>query len=97
MNCKRLFLLLFASLALTVSANEVEQQFEKVKTAFQERQKSAQNDLKQYLVDYPYTTYRSETYLMIAVLQTEKEKYKQALKTFQKVEVKELERGQQPM
>lgn len=97
MKYKRLLLLLFASLALTVSANEVEQRFKEVKASFEERKKDAQNDLKQYLIDYPYTTYRSETNLMIAVLQTEKEKYKQAMKTFQKIEVKELERGQQPM
>ena len=92
-----LLLLLTLSLVLPIHANEVEEQFRKVKTSFEERQKDAQNDLKQYLADYPYTTYRSETNLMIAVLQTEKERYKQALRTFGKIEVKELERNQQPM
>ncbi|MCQ2346220.1 MAG: tetratricopeptide repeat protein [Paludibacteraceae bacterium] len=77
-------------------ANDMEDAFQKVKTGFEQRQKEAQKDLKQYLVDYPYTTYRSEVNLMIGVLQTEKGKYKNALRQFAKVEVNDLSRPQQP-
>lgn len=80
-----------------VRANEMEQAFEQVKQSFELRQKSAQNDLKQYLQDYPYTTYESDVQCMIGVLQTERGKYKNAVKTFQRVEIKHLTREQQPM
>jgi len=97
MKRKIIILCLLALPWYGLRANEVEQHFRQVKTEFHHRQRDAQKDLKQYLVDYPYTTYYSETNLMIGVLQVEKEKYKQALKTFAKVEAKELERDQQPM
>lgn len=80
-----------------VSANDVEDRFHEVKLLFEARNKSAQNELKQYLKDYPYTTYDSEVQLMMGVLQTERGKYKNALKSFQKVEWKQLTRDEQPM
>lgn len=89
-----LILLLFG---LSVQANEMEEQFYRVKSEFADRTKEAQGNLKQYLRDYPYTTYRSEVHMMIGIIQTEREWYKQALKSFQKVNYKELERAQQPM
>lgn len=93
----RLALLLLILSCLLVNANEMEERFQELKISFEQRDRSAQKDLKQYLADYPYTTYRSETQLMIGILQTEKEKYKNALATFEKVEWKQLERQQQPM
>lgn len=89
--------ILFALFTLLASANEMEERFQVLKTQFEQRDRNAQKELKQYLVDFPYTTYRSETQLMIGILQTEKEKYKNALTTFDKVEWKQLERPQQPM
>lgn len=90
-------LLLSLTILMPVQANQVEDAFLEVKQSFIHRDKNAQNELKQYIRDYPYTTYMSETQMMIGVLQVEKEKYKYALRTFQKVEWKQLERGQQPM
>ncbi|MCQ2310593.1 MAG: tetratricopeptide repeat protein [Paludibacteraceae bacterium] len=77
-------------------ANDVEEQYEIVKQAYLTREKTAQNDLKQYLRDYPYTTYFSSVQTMIGVLQVEKLRYKNAVKTFNKVTWKQLERGEQP-
>ncbi len=96
---KRLFIcvgLLTGWLTMVV-ANEVENQYDAVKRAYTERDKNAQNELKQYLRDYPYTTYYSSVQTMIGVLQVEKLKYKNAVKTFDKVEWKQLERGEQPV
>lgn len=89
--------ILFTIFTLWVSANEMEDHFQMLKTHFELRSRNTQKELKQYLIDFPYTTYRSETQLMIGILQTEKEKYKNALVSFDKVEWKQLERQQQPM
>jgi len=78
-------------------ANQVEKEYAAVKQAYLQREKSAQNDLKQYLVDYPYTTYYSSVQNMIGVLQVEKLRYKNAVKTFSKVDWKELGRDEQPV
>lgn len=86
-----------AVLGLSLFANEVEDQYNAVKQAYTERTKTAQNELKQYLRDYPYTTYYSSVQMMIGVLQVEKLKYKNAVKTFDKVTWKQLERGEQPV
>ncbi|MCQ2348465.1 MAG: tetratricopeptide repeat protein [Paludibacteraceae bacterium] len=83
--------------AVSLLANEVEEQYEVVKQAYMAREKTAQNDLKQYLLDYPYTTYYSSVQTMIGVLQVEKLRYKNAVKTFNKVEWKQLERREQPV
>jgi len=96
---KRLFISLLALFLLSASCwcNEVEDQYAIVRRAYQDREKSAQNDLKQYLRDYPYTTYYSSVQCMIGVLQVEKLRYKNAVKTFNKVEWKQLERPEQPV
>jgi len=78
-------------------ANQVEKEYALVKQAYELREKNAQNDLKQYLTDYPYTTYYSSVQMMIGVLQVEKLRYKNAVKTFDKVEWKELGRDEQPV
>lgn len=90
-------LVLFAFFSLLLNASEMEERFQELKTHFELRNRETQKELKQYLIDFPYTTYRSETQLMIGILQTEKGKYKNALTTFDKVEWKQLERQQQPM
>ncbi|MCQ2342406.1 MAG: tetratricopeptide repeat protein [Paludibacteraceae bacterium] len=88
--------LLFALLP-NVWGNEVEEHYAEVKQAYINREKNAQNDLKQYLRDYPYTTYYSSVQNMIGVLQVEKLRYKNAVKTFDKVQWKQLERQEQPV
>jgi len=77
-------------------ANQVEKEYAIVKRTYELREKSAQNDLNQYLKDYPYTTYYSSVQMMIGVLQVEKLRYKNAIKTFDKVECNELGRDEQP-
>ena len=91
------FIGLFLSIATLLLAGPMEDRYWEVRAGFLSREKSAQQDLKQYLDDYPYTTYRSEVQLMIGVLQTEKEKYKQAQKSLAAVEWKELDREDQPL
>jgi len=84
-------------LLVPVWCNEVEDEYAVVKQAYLHREKNAQNDLKQYLRDYPYTTYFSSVQMMIGVLQVEKLRYKNAVKTFNKVEWKQLGRDEQPV
>lgn len=91
------FIGLFLSIATLLMAGPMEDRYWEVRAGFLSREKSAQQDLKQYLEDYPYTTYRSEVQLMIGVLQTEKEKYKRAQKSFADVVCKELDREDQPL
>lgn len=81
----------------TASANEMEEQFRQVRQAFEQRDKKAQQDLSRYLDAYPYTTYMSDVQMMMGVLQVEKGKYKNAAKTFQKVEWKQLGREDQAL
>lgn len=78
-------------------ANKVEDEYAVVQQAYLHREKNAQNDLKQYLRDYPYTTYFSSVQTMIGVLQVEKLRYKNAVKTFNKVDWKQLGRDEQPV
>lgn len=63
--------------------------------AFELRRSDASQQVQRYLKAYPYTIYSSEAYYMQGVLQVEKRKYKQALKSFEQVEVKELFRPHQ--
>ncbi len=58
--------------------------------AFELRHKETQKQLQAYLKKYTYTPYASEVNFMLATLQVEREKYKQALKTYGKVKVNEL-------
>lgn len=90
-------ILLLLTLCTTIRADKMEQRYQEVRELYTTREKTAQQELKQYLQDYPYTTYRSDVQLMIGVLQTEKQKYKQANKTLAKVVVKDLPRDEQPM
>lgn len=80
-----------------VGAQDYETDFLRVRQAFEERTSTAQTDLKNYLSTYPYTTYTDEVRMMQGVLYVEKEKYKQADKTFSKVNPKYLSRQGEPM
>jgi len=96
---KHLFCIVCALWLLMAPAwgNEVEEQYAAVRQTYLQREKNAQNDLKQYLRDYPYTTYYSSVQMMIGVLQVEKMRWKNAVKTFNKVEWKQLGRDEQPV
>lgn len=78
-------------------AQDYEQAFKDVQQQFEQRLAVTQNNLKQYLADYPYTTYEDEVRTMQGVLYTEKEKYKNAVKVFEKVKAKNLSRKTEPM
>ena len=71
-------------------AQDYEQAFIDVQQQFEQRLPITQSNLKEYLDDYPYTTYADEVRTMQGVLYTEKEKYKNAIKTFGKVKVNNL-------
>ncbi len=78
-------------------AQSYEEDFNAVQQAFQERLKTTPNALKKHLTTFPYTPYSDEIYLMEGVLYTEKGKYKQATKVFNKITAKNLSRETQPM
>ena len=92
-----LILLLLLLSATGLHANDMETGYRQVREQFTARDKTAQQELKQYLFDYPYTTYYSDVQMMLGVLLTERQRYKQALKTFDQVKWKELSREDQPM
>ncbi len=64
--------------------------FYMVADLFELRRADALQQIQQYIALQPYTTYSSEVYYMQGVLQVEKRKYKQALKSFEQVEDKRL-------
>ncbi len=64
--------------------------FYMVADLFELRRSDALQQAQHYMASQPYTTYLSEVYYMQGVLQVEKRKYKQALKSFEQVEEKRL-------
>lgn len=78
-------------------AQDYQTAFTELQQQFEQRSPATINHLKQYLKDYPYTPYSDEILLMEGVLQTEKGKYKQAIKLFNQVKSKNLSRQTQPM
>lgn len=64
--------------------------FYMVADLFELRRADALQQIQHYIAMQPYTTYSSEAYYMQGVLQVEKRKYKQALKSFEQVEDKRL-------
>ena len=78
-------------------AQDYQTAFTELQQQFEQRSPATINHLKQYLKDYPYTPYSDEILLMEGVLQTEKGKYKQAIKLFNQIKSKNLSRQTQPM
>ena len=82
---------------LPIYAQDFETEFRDVQDAFEQRLSTAQQGLKSYLANYPYTPYTDEVYTMQGILLTEKEKYNQAVKTMGKADVKQLSRQMSPL
>ena len=98
MKKERIYLLLFAFYcSLGAAAQDFKAAFEDVKQQFELRLKTTSDALKDYLVEYPYTIYEDEVYTMQGILYTEKSKYKNAIKAFSKVSVKNLPRHWEAM
>lgn len=81
----------------SLHAQDYETAFRDVQQQFQERLKTTPATIKSYIAQYPYTPYSDEIYFMEGVLYVEKEKYKQANRSFAKVNAKNLSRESQPM
>ena len=95
---RRLIYIIGIVLSISVAnAQDYEQAFQHLQQQFQERSKTTTTALRSYLDCYPYTPYSDEILLMEGVLQTEKGKYKQAIKLFNQVKSKNLSRQTQPM
>lgn len=80
-----------------VFAQDYQQDFLNVQRQFEERLKTSQSALNEYLETYPYSVYEDELYTMQGVLYTEKEQYKKAISSFGKVKAKNLSRSTEPM
>ncbi|MGM9809381.1 MAG: tetratricopeptide repeat protein [Paludibacteraceae bacterium] len=74
----------------------METAYRQLKARFEERDPSLQNDLKTYLEQYPYTTYKDEVHFMSGVLYAEKGKWKNAAKALEQADYKALSRPHQP-
>ena len=78
-------------------AQDFEHAFQQAQEAFELRSANAQQSLKAYLADYPYTPYIDEVYTMQGILLTEQKQYKPAVQTMAKVDVKQLSRKMIPL
>lgn len=95
---KRLWIAVVLGLVCAyTNAQDYESEFLRVQKAFEERLSNTQLQLKEYISTYPYTPYVDEVRMMQGVLYTEKGKYKQADKAFEKVNHKHLSRATEPL
>ena len=78
------------------SKEAMETAYRQLEARFEERDPSLQNDLKTYLEQYPYTTYKDEVHFMSGVLYAEKGKWKNAAKALEQADYKALSRTHQP-
>ena len=74
----------------------MEKAFQQIEARYEERDQTLQNDLKTYLEQYPYTTYKDEVYFFSGVLYAEKGKWKNAAKALEQADYKALSRPHQP-
>ena len=77
-------------------ANRMEAEYNRVTKLYESRDKNALRQLRNYLTEYPYTTFEAELYFMIGVIQTERGYYKRAVKEFERADYKDLSRAHQP-
>ncbi len=91
--------LLFTTAAIDVNGqatSRMESEYNRVAALFEQRDKLALRELRDYIEAYPYTTFEAEVYFMQGVIQTERGYYKKALKEFDKSDYKNLPRPYQP-
>lgn len=97
----RWFIVPLLLLTLTVSVagqpmSRMESEYNRVAALFEQRDKLALRELRDYIEAYPYTTFEAEVYFMQGVIQTERGYYKKAIKEFDKSDYKTLPRPYQP-
>ena len=83
-------IVLLVSSASAVFAQDYETAFYDVQQCFEQRTETAQNNLKEYLEQYPYTPYVDEVRAMQGVLWSEKGEYQHAIDELEKVDVKNI-------
>ena len=91
-----ILLLLGSNSALVYSQSRMESEYHRVCGLYESRDKNALRQLRSYLDDYPYTTFESEVYFMMGVVQVEKGYYKKAIRDFERCQFKDLARPHQP-
>lgn len=82
---------------VVAQVSEMEKAFNVLSERFETRDKNLVADLKDYLDQYPYSTYEDEVHFMIGAVYTEKNAFKNALKELSKVDSKRLTRPHQEM
>lgn len=94
---KILVILLLLPMAMVAQVSEMEKAFNVLSERFDARDNNLVPDLKNYLVEYPYTTFEDEIHFMIGAIYAEKNAHQNALKELLKVDSKRLTRPHQEM
>lgn len=99
MRSFRIFVLTVVSAPLLLNAQttDMEQQYLQLSQRFEVRDKSLVQDLKDYLQQYPYTTFEDEVHFMTGVIYAERNAAKQSNKELTQVDAKRLTREHQQM
>ena len=96
---RKTFLFLIAtvwSLGMLAGTPAMETAYNRLLVRFEQRDGDLQNELKTYLQQYPYSTYKDEIHFMSGVLYAEKGKWKNAAKALEQADYKALSRPHQP-
>lgn len=96
---RKTFLFIIAtvwSLGITAGTPAMETAYNRLLVRFEQRDGDLQNELKTYLQQYPYSTYKDEIHFMSGVLYAEKGKWKNAAKALEQADYKALSRPHQP-
>ncbi len=99
MRFRQLFFLslMWLPTLLSAQSSQMEQQYLQLSQRFEVRDKSLIQDCKNYLKQYPYTTYEDEVRFMAGVVYAERNANKQSAKELGQVESKRLTRAHQQM
>ena len=81
--------------SVSAQTTEMETRYKDLAARFEGRDKLLQRDLKAYMQAFPYTTFADEVRFMQGVLLVEKGRYKNSLKTLEKVDISALTRPHQ--
>lgn len=96
---RKTFLFIIAtvwSLGMLAGTPAMETAYNRLLVRFEQRDGDLQNELKTYLQQYPYSTYKDEIHFMSGVLYAEKGKWKNAAKALEQADYKALSRPHQP-